>query len=352
MNLFRRTSIRSKQMILIMGTSCSVLLLACAGLVTYDLVTFREGMTQHLASLAEVLGKNSTSALDFNDSKVAEKVLSALRAEPDIVAASIYTKNGEVFAQYHRMGPDLPALQPARSEGHYFERGRLVLFRNITERNETIGAIGLQSNLQALSQRLRQYIMIVVGIVLASGLAALVLSAWFQGFITGPILQLGQATRSVARQKDYTVRVPKQNHDELGLLIDDFNEMLAQIQAQDAALQKAQADLEQRVAQRTQELQKEVAVRQRAKAMLREAAEHLETIVGALPAGLCIIDAKTKEILDINPAGMKMAGWSRGDLVGKVCHLFICPADHGKCPITDCVQKVDNSERVLDRKST
>ena len=208
MNLFRHTSIRTKQMILIMVTSCSVLLLACAGLVTYDLVTFRSGMTQHLASLAEVLGNNTTSALDFNDSKVAEEVLAALRAEPDIVNACIYTAKGEVFARYPVSGSNRPALLPARSEGYHFEHGSLVLYRNITERSETIGAICLQSNLQALSQRLRQYVKIVVGIVIASGFAALILSAWLQGFITGPILQLAQATRSVARQRDYTVRVP------------------------------------------------------------------------------------------------------------------------------------------------
>jgi PAS domain S-box-containing protein len=347
MRLFRHTSIRSKQMILIMATSCSVLLLACAGLVTWDLVTFRLFMTQHLASLAEVLGNNSTSALDFNDSKVAEEVLSALRAEPDIVTAAIYTKNGALFARYPASGRDLPTLPPVREDGHYFEHGGLVLFRNIAERNESIGTICLQSNLQALSQRLRQYVTIVAGIVLAAGLAALILSAWLQRFITGPILQLAQASRSIARQKDYTVRVPKQNQDELGLLIDDFNEMLAQIQAQDAALQQAHADLEQRVTERTQQLQKEVAERQRAEALLRDTAEHLDAILRALPVGVCIIDAETKEILDINPAGMRMAGWDRGSMVGKGCHRFICPAEVGKCPITDCGQTVDNSERVL-----
>ena len=347
MNLFRQTSIRGKQMILIMVTSCTVLLLACAGLVTYDLVTFRLSMTQHLASLAEVLANNSTSALDFNDPKVAGEVLSALRAEPDILAATIYTKHGGVFAHYHQPGHDQDALLPVQAEGHHFERGRLVLFRNISVGDDAVGVICLQSNLQALSLRLRQYVMIVIGIVLAAGLAALVLSAWLQGFITGPILQLAQATRSVARQKDYTVRVPKENHDELGLLIDDFNEMLAQIQAQDAALQLAHADLERRVAKRTQELQREVAERQRAEAMLRVTALHLDTILKALPAGVCILDARTKEILDINPAAVNMAGGSRDEIVGKVCHLFICPAEEGKCPITDCGQTVDNSERIL-----
>jgi signal transduction histidine kinase/CheY-like chemotaxis protein/HPt (histidine-containing phosphotransfer) domain-containing protein len=274
MNFLRQASIRSKQMILIMVTSCSVLLIACAGLVTYDLVTFRLAMTQHLASLAEILGNNTTSALDFNDTKVAEEVLSALRTEPDIVAAAIYSKQGEVFAQYRGPGRDPSVVLPVRSEGYQFEHGRLVLFRNITERNEVIGAICLQSSLQALSQRLREYVTIVVGIVLASGLAALFLSAWLQEFITGPILRLAQATRSVAQKKDYTVRLRKETHDELGLLIEDFNEMLAQIQAQDAALQRAHADLEQRVVERTQDLKQSQLESAGANRQLEEAIAH------------------------------------------------------------------------------
>jgi PAS domain S-box-containing protein len=186
-----------------------------------------------------------------------------------------------------------------------------------------------------------------MAVVIFTGLSALLLSAWLQRFISGPILQLAQATRTVAQQKDYRLRVPKQSQDELGLLIDDFNEMLAQIQLRDAALQQAQSELERRVAERTQALQAEVAERERAEHQLRESEKRLQTIMESLPAGVCIIDAITKEILDINPAAVRMAGLTRDQMVGRTCHRFICPAELGKCPITDLGQGVDNSERTL-----
>ena len=34
-------------------------------------------------------------------------------------------------------------------------------------------------------------------------------------------------------------------------------------------------------------------------------------------------------------------------IIGNVCHKYICPAEKGKCPITDLDQEVDNSERIL-----
>jgi light-regulated signal transduction histidine kinase (bacteriophytochrome) len=76
-----------------------------------------------------------------------------------------------------------------------------------------------------------------------------------QGAATRPILQLADTARIVSREKNYSVRAAStDNHDEVGLLIEAFNEMLVQIQKSDAALQTSQEELEQRVAQRTEEL--------------------------------------------------------------------------------------------------
>src|SRR6266567_886839 len=104
MRRFQKASIQRKQTWIIMLTCCVALLLACATFVTYELLTFRKEMTRNLTTLAEIIGNNSTAALDFNDEKAAEETLAALRAEPNIVAACLYTKNGEVFARYSRDG--------------------------------------------------------------------------------------------------------------------------------------------------------------------------------------------------------------------------------------------------------
>ncbi len=285
MNVFGQMSIRRKQTLVMLLTSGLALLLACAGFLAYDVFTFQEDMRQRISTLAEVLGINSAGALDFNDPKLAAEVLSALRAEPHITAACIYTEKGAVFARYPQQGRGAgftpPPPEPA---GDRFEAGRFVLFHPISQGNEKLGDLFIQSDLKALGDRLRQYAFIAGGVLLTAMLVAFLLSAWFQRFISAPVLHLVRATRAVAQRKDYTVRVPKESADELGQLIDDFNEMLAQIQERDTALQQAQTQLEERVAERTRELSSEIAERKRVEGQLLQA-QKMEAI-GQLAGGV------------------------------------------------------------------
>ena len=78
----------------------------------------------------------------------------------------------------------------------------------------------------------------------AHPLAALVVSSIFQRAAAQPIVRLAEIARIVSREKTYSVRAPtSSNHDEVAVLIEAFNEMLAQIQERDAALQTAQERL-------------------------------------------------------------------------------------------------------------
>jgi C4-dicarboxylate-specific signal transduction histidine kinase len=82
-------------------------------------------------------------------------------------------------------------------------------------------------------------------------------------------------------------------------------------------------------------------------ATLHMSAADMETIMSAIQAGIVIMDAETHEIIEINNAALELIGRPRQEVVGQCCHSFICPAEKGKCPITDLHTKVDNSERVL-----
>ena len=75
MNLLRNASLQRKQMLVIIFTSCVALLLAGAAFVIYEIITFRTGLREHLATLAAVIGDNATGALEFNDTKVAAELL-------------------------------------------------------------------------------------------------------------------------------------------------------------------------------------------------------------------------------------------------------------------------------------
>ena len=80
---------------------------------------------------------------------------------------------------------------------------------------------------------------------------------------------------------------------------------------------------------------------------LAESRNYLNTIFASVRAGILVIDASTHTILDVNPAASEIIGFPKESIVGRVCHRFLCPAEIGKCPITDLGQNVDNSEKFL-----
>lgn len=76
----------------------------------------------------------------------------------------------------------------------------------------------------------------------------------------------------------------------------------------------------------------------------------LHEIFEKIQTGIVVIDPVSHLILDINPNALALTGRSKDEMIGKVCHQFICPAQKGKCPITDLGQVIDNTERILIEK--
>jgi PAS domain S-box-containing protein len=255
MGFFQRISLQQKQTLIIMLTSGAALLIACLTFAAYDVMTFRRGMISKLSTLAEIVGDNSIAALDFDDPQTAEETLSALRAEPSIDTGCIYKTNGEAFAVYARTSKSKTSLPHAVGhDGEYFSGRTLHLFRQIRHNNEIIGAVYVEADLGALYERLERYGIIVASVFAMSSLVALFLSGRLQKIVSGPILELVQTTRAVTREKNYSMRASKRSQDELGTLVDSFNDMLSEIQLRDTELQKATDVLEQRVEERTHEL--------------------------------------------------------------------------------------------------
>jgi PAS domain S-box-containing protein len=260
MRFFPNMSIRRKQMLVIMLTSTVALLLACAIFVTHDVVTARKEMVNNVSVLAEAVGNNCSATIEFDDPKTAEDTLAALRAEPGIVYACIYSSKGKSFAVYSRTGSAAFKPPPLQAEGHEFNGDFLYLFRPIVQRNQTVGTIFVASDLSELHERLARYPVIVGEMLAAALLVAFILSARLHRVITDPILHLAQVARTVATDKNYSIRAQKESDNELGRLIGVFNEMLGQIQQRDAELQSARDLLEHRVKERTEELRQSQAL--------------------------------------------------------------------------------------------
>jgi two-component system, NtrC family, sensor kinase len=257
MKPFQNTSIRHKQIFIIMLITSVALLLACATFGAFETISFRKEMVQNLLTLARIIGNNTAAALDFNDAQSANETLQALQAQPNIIGTCVYARSGRVFANYSRSNGGFTFTPPPRPQasGYAFGADRLALFEPIASKGDVIGVIYLESNMQGLRSKLEQCAFITGVVFLLTLVVAFLLSARLQRLISEPILELVGAARAVAQEKNYSIRVVKRSGDEIGVLFDRFNEMLAQIQQRDAALESARGNLEARVEERTRELQ-------------------------------------------------------------------------------------------------
>jgi PAS domain S-box-containing protein len=120
-----------------------------------------------------------------------------------------------------------------------FRDSDIVVSHPIYLTSRRIGTLVLLYDLGELYQRMALYGTVLLGILIGSALIALLLSSSLQGVIASPISRLAGTTEAVSRTRDYSLRAEKLSQDELGILVDGFNDMLAGIQSRDQELREA-----------------------------------------------------------------------------------------------------------------
>ncbi|MGA7240642.1 MAG: ATP-binding protein [Bryobacteraceae bacterium] len=238
-----RNSIKRKLIWINTLASGVALMVASVAFVGYELSVLRQNMVRTLSVQAQIVGSNSASALLFSDPEAARKTLSALEAEPNIMSAVIHLPTGEPFAVYTRSAlgglPPAPRLAAHEIETSRFTSAELALVRRIVFQGQAIGTVYIRSDLRPIEDSVQRYVRIVAAVLLISLLAAMALSALFQGAITRPLVQLAEIARVVSREKRFSVRAPAaRSRDEVAVLVDAFNDMLAQIQQREEERQK------------------------------------------------------------------------------------------------------------------
>ncbi|MDB5273439.1 MAG: hypothetical protein JWO58_1806 [Chitinophagaceae bacterium] len=232
-----------------------MLFVTCSSFFAYEFYTFRQTTIQKLSTLGEIISTNSTAALAFQNNEDAQEILTALKAEPHIVAACLYDKDGHLFSQYPSILP-LHAL-PVKPEtkGFQFVNSYLEGFQPVMQGSKQLGTLYLKSDLGAMYERFKLYGIITALVVAASLLLAYLLSQILQKSISSPILALAETAKAISDNGDYSVRAIKLGNDELGSLTDAFNLMLVQIHNQNQTLSEFNQTLEQKVKDRTIELE-------------------------------------------------------------------------------------------------
>lgn len=309
---FRDSSIRWKLTFIIVIVSVWSFLLAGAFLLWDARSTFKQTLLEDITILADVIGSNSTAALAFRDAEAAAETLAALHTDGHVLGGALYDAGGRLFADYVRAGANVtfPAGVPAQDQ-EAFEGEHAWIFRTVRLKDRALGRIYIVAETTQWYALMRHFAGVMALLFIGVLGLSLLLSLRLQSWITVPIAGLLDISRRVARERNYSIRALKHDNDEVGALVDGFNDMLDQIQQRRLEVERAQDELQRRV----EDLAREVAERKRAEAELRQSREELADFVENASVGMHWV-GPDGIVIWANRHELEMLGYTKDEYVG------------------------------------
>ncbi len=234
-------SISRKLLLLMTAITAMALFFASIAVVYSGRALLLERMLSDISVLAELTGMNSSAAVMFEEPKGAAQMLENLHIEQSIVTAALYKADGELLTHYIRKDATaIPPhhLPPEMTASTTVTETAIRIVRPITVDGEKEGGIYIESDLRCLHTLTWQLILILSVISSGALLLAVGFSWRFQKLITSPIIRLTDLTRKVTHSRDYSSRARKRADDEIGTLMENFNQMMDEIESRDKALQE------------------------------------------------------------------------------------------------------------------
>jgi two-component system, sensor histidine kinase and response regulator len=277
--ILSKASLKRRLILMLAGMALLVLILALFIFSVAGVLRQQASMIAQLHGMAEVVISNAASAVEFDDAKAAGVNLSSLSQRREIVAARIVLPDGRVFATYPTNTPPdvFTDLAPQSfDERMPFTARRLRLEHAMQEGSaENSGTLSIVIDLSDMWDQIRRDILATFGLSLAVFLLAAILAMRLQRRISEPILTLAETARNVAQTQRYDLRIDKTSDDEIGILVDSFNEMLGEIQSRDSRLREHRDHLEDLIEGRTAELR---TAKEHAEAASQAKSEFLATM--------------------------------------------------------------------------
>lgn len=300
LNWFNNAPIKLKLVSIMALVAMLTLFMATTAIVINEYFAKKKETEQQLVLIANIIAANISAALVFDDTVSANTLLESLHTRDSILNAELYSKQGELFADYHsrKLGVShwesaeaIKALQELKQqkapEGvyeilvqsivnwydklfpynsdtlgnsvdkdvfKYDKDGNLHFVRSIELDGEMVGILHLVDDQSGLYAILKTFYFIIGLIVVFTMIFIGMLTTKLQQIFLGPLLKLMDAMKSVGHEKSFSHRINKTSSDEFGDLAEVYNTMLAEIQFRDDQLALHRDSLEQLVLERTSQL--------------------------------------------------------------------------------------------------
>jgi signal transduction histidine kinase len=261
MKIWKKISLKWKIAIFVGLITTIVTSLAIAIYLYSDIQRLKTLTTSNTEVQAKWIGENCALSLEFDYPDRAADVINKLNTMPLVTECAIYTVKGKIHASYSQAGlkqniPPLPKTIANEMTGNH-----LKVYQPIVYKDRILGIVYLKV-VTNIEQHIRDRLVVMLLILFGTLLLTILLTSIFQQVISNPILNLANIIGKVSAKGDYGVRVRKENDDEIGILYDEFNDMLDVIQKRQMERDIAEAEiielnqqLEKRVAERTRRLE-------------------------------------------------------------------------------------------------
>ncbi len=236
-SFFSRLSIKAKLLAILVFSNILSLSLAMVLLIILTVFQVKNSSKEDMLAMATLLANRSTAALSFDDKEVAQENLQALNDLAIVKAACLYGNDGQLFTSLkaaktnHSLCPkDIQGLATA------FKQLELQVFKPVVLDDEVIGGIYIIADLTEPFWQQLQYDGIILLILLIASVLTFLLIAPLLTRVSRPIITLANTAHKISSERDYSHRASKQNDDELGKLVDAFNNMISTVEQQNRAL--------------------------------------------------------------------------------------------------------------------
>ena len=254
---FKDLSIKTKLIAMMVAISSVTLLLSAVSFTAKDLLTARSSLVTEMQTLADIAGGNVAAAVIFDDVRAAGETIARLSVTPDVDAVFIQDKAGKIFAEYirhERKKALVDTNHNSLNSPTYFDQ-HLHIIRPIVLDGQPIGSVHVVTNTTRIDEQLVSTVTTGAVLTIVFILLSYMGAAIVHGIISQPILGLTGMVSRISEHQNFGLRMPKTTNDELGVLVDGFNSMIATIEARNSELDNYRLGLERLVHQRTGELE-------------------------------------------------------------------------------------------------
>lgn len=254
---FADLPIRRKLMVIIGIALWVAMFVAAVAFIVYDERTSRQRLSSEMQVLAQVIAQRSGAAIAFGDSRAANTNVASLAFHPAVLSACLAAHDSNqpigLFQRAHGDDAELATwdcrskrAKPHSQPSSAFEGGFLIIRQPVVLKSNTIGELVLQVSLAQIQQRRWQFALVALVIQVVAGLLAYLLTARLQQMITRPLQDLSVVADKITGSHDYSLRAQQQGSDEVGAVVDAFNDMLHTIQEANHTLHEAMLELQEK----------------------------------------------------------------------------------------------------------